>query len=129
MVTARMTLKGMPELTKALKRIGENIDDVLEEAVMAGAEVAREDASRRAPKRTGKLSRRIIAKIADQSHQMVASYVGPDETVYYGKFVELGTKKTKAKPFLRPAFDENNKEIRKAVRNVLKSALKRSGLR
>jgi len=34
---------------------------------------------------------------------------------YYGKFVELGTKKQPAKPFLRPAVDENKKQISEAV--------------
>ena len=96
---------------------------------MAGAEVVRKDASRRAPRRTGTLARRIIAKITSKSSQNATAFIGPDKEVFYGRFVELGTSKTRAQPFLRPAFDENYKEIRKAARDVLTSALKRSGLR
>jgi HK97 gp10 family phage protein len=30
---------------------------------------------------------------------------------YYGKFVELGTRKQPARPFMRPAVDENKQQI------------------
>ena len=42
---------------------------------------------------------------------------------YYGRFVELGTKKMSARPFLRPAFEAKGEEAVKAFRNTLKRLL------
>lgn len=49
-----------------------------------------------------------------------AVYVGTN--VEYGSFVELGTSKMTARPFLKPAAAEHNEEYKKIMEAALKSA-------
>ena len=44
---------------------------------------------------------------------------------YYAKFVELGTRKMTAKPYLRPAIDEMRSNISWRVARALEKSLKR----
>ncbi|MEE9401255.1 MAG: HK97-gp10 family putative phage morphogenesis protein [Dehalococcoidia bacterium] len=45
--------------------------------------------------------------------------------VEYGPYVEFGTSKMAARPYLRPAFDENVDKARKQIIAVLRSQLKK----
>lgn len=66
-------------------------------------------------KRTGRL-RNSIAHARDDD----AAYIGTN--VEYAPYVELGTSKMKARPFLRPAATEHSAEYK----NIVKSALQGS---
>lgn len=121
----RMQVKGLKELKKNLEKVGRNVDDVLDEAIMAGAKVIEQAAKSKAPVKTGRLRRSITVEIKDKEDNFITVRVGPGKEGFYGRFVELGTKKMAAKPFLRPAFDENVQEARKEIRRVLKEAVKR----
>jgi HK97 gp10 family phage protein len=43
--------------------------------------------------------------------------------VEYGYWLEYGTERMEARPFMRPVYDENGEEIQSVVRQILKSAL------
>lgn len=118
---------------------------VLNQAARAGAEVIRDAVEEAAPKRTGKLARNIV---------VVSRKSGPGEAVagvhirgtnpngtnsdnttkgasrnnaFYWRFIELGTSKMPANPFVRPAYDTNQElaaqagfdELNKAIDEVL----------
>lgn len=109
---------------------------VLNQAARAGAEVIRDAVAEGAPKRTGKLARNIV---------VVSRKSGPGEAVagvhirgtttkgasrnnaFYWRFIELGTSKMPANPFVRPAYDTNQElaaqagfdELNKAIDEVL----------
>ena len=42
---------------------------------------------------------------------------------YYAIYVELGTRRMKAKPYMRPAFNANKYKFKRAVRQILRSKL------
>lgn len=44
----------------------------------------------------------------------------------YAKHLELGTSKTAARPFMRPALDDNKKKIETAVSAILKAAINKA---
>lgn len=121
----RMQVKGLVELKKNLEKVGRNVTDVMDDAIMAGAAVIEKAAKAKAPVKFGRLRRSITAEIKSKSYTFVTVRVGPGKEGFYGRFVELGTKKMPAKPFLRPAFDENVQEARKEIRKVIKEAVKR----
>jgi len=57
------------------------------------------------------------AAAADEYQAAVA--VGPARKVFYGRFVEFGTVKMSAKPFLRPAFDYGSDRALALIREGL----------
>ncbi len=140
MASITVKIEGLDNLKRKLEALEDAAAaDVLEEAVLAGARIVQEDASRRVSKRTGKLARSIEVEVKEKSRGSVFVAVGPTKEAFYGKFVELGhalvrgSKKAKkkvlghvpARPFLRPAIDENEGKVKRAISNALRAALER----
>lgn len=86
---------------------------VLRQATRAAAVVIRDEARARAPRRTGKLARNIVAVSGRAQNGDVVSGVNirtkgkasNPNNAFYWRFVELGTSRMAAHPFVRPAFD------------------------
>lgn len=68
-----------------------------------------------APKRHGEYS----SSIGEEKEQAV--YVGTN--VEYAEYVEMGTSKTKAQPFLRPAVEDHIAEYENILENELRSGV------
>ena len=133
------------ELLRDLKKMGVDVNEVLEAALAAGAKIIEDEANRRAPGphiTTGDFKKRgMSAEIS----------VGPDDDHWYYRFFETGATPhgisgnrllrflvggdevfarhvshpgMAAKPFLRPAADENENQTRDAIGDKLKKALK-----
>jgi len=138
-MSVTIRIDGFDILKRKLRALGDVAADTLEEAVLAGAKIIQEDASRRAPRRTGKLSQSIGIEVGDKTRDKVAVDVGPTKEAFYGKFVEMGHALVRGrrkaekrvigyvppKPFLRPAFDTNIAAVKRAVASTLKAALRR----
>jgi HK97 gp10 family phage protein len=58
----------------------------------------------------------------------LAGFVGPTQSAFYGRFVELGTSHSAAKPFMRPAFDAKKDEAAEVFAKKLQQEIE-SGLR
>ncbi len=95
----------------------------IEDWVVSGMEAACEFAARRAegyaPQRTGKLRRDIAYtyKITAKN-QDITGYIGVQKgkkRAFYAYFVEYGTRKMAARPFLRPAVFNHAQEIVRLV--------------
>lgn len=118
-------LTGFKELAAALRALPERVaKNGLHAAVGAGARVIRNSARTRAPKDTGEMAKDIQIK-RERGQQggdtFVARYSvfvltgkksrlkGKKRNVqrdsYYWRFVEFGTSKMAARPFMRPAFE------------------------
>ena len=110
-------LKGLKELQSKFKSLDSELQNALSEAVSAGAAVVERDAKIRVHVLTGNLQRSIkeIKKI--ESAGKVESQVGTD--VVYGPSVEYRY------PYLRPALDENEAQIERAIETKLKMILGR----
>lgn len=128
MAKARVALEGMEELTRKLRGM-ENATSgaVLLGAVVAGGEIVKRGASRRAPRRTGKLATNIEQQVVEAKKDKAATHIGPSREAWYGAIVEIGTSHSAAQPFMRPTMDEDKarivREVNKALRiGVLKVA-------
>jgi HK97 gp10 family phage protein len=143
---ADVTVTGLKELADAMRdlptRIGRN---VLRGATNAGASVIKKDAVARAPVYAGddpradpgRLHRALYQKqIRDQSNDLkqvfyVGVRSGKDQQkvkrgkkvsnldAFYWRFVEFGTSKMSARPFLRPAFEAKKMEAVEAIKTYL----------
>lgn len=124
MIDTHLDFSGMLDLDKELALLVKaESRGVLRQAVRAGAAVIQVEAQNRAPERTGKLKRNII--IANGKGSATEATAGirvkganpsgtnSDSTKkaisksnsFYWRFIELGTSKFPAVPFIRPAFD------------------------
>lgn len=122
-------------------------------ALNKAARVVRDSAKQRVRKKTGTLADNIIvtskgrpdpngmisSKVVvrskakaykDNARNRRAGKVGGDYKNYgplfYARFLEFGTSKMKAYPFLRPAFDENKNRLPEMIKNELAAAIERS---
>lgn len=121
---ARVDFEGLEELNRVLTGMRERAAaEVMGKALMAGAEILRAEAIRNAPRLTGTLRDNIIAKLKKKNRYAVSADVGPSKKAYYGKFVELGTTKMTARPFLFPAYQAKKDEIQREIADVLRQEL------
>lgn len=124
MMRSLVRLEGKDKILEALKQAGDSMAGHLEEAVLAGAEIVRQAASDNAPRRTGTLAASIVKELGKKSKQgETAVKVGPNKKAFYGLFVELGTVKMSARPFLFPALESNRAAVRNTIRDKLREAL------
>ena len=149
-VAVQYKVAGLRALDQALHELPDSLQKgALSTGVRAGARVIGLAARRRAPKDTGKLQRNIVWQKnqkfsrrgrvafdiavrvskaaqgggASKSIQGGEAY-GPNDA-YYWYFVEFGTRKMAAQPFLRPAAEENQRAAITAISNGLKAGIAR----
>lgn len=107
-------VKGAKQVVGALGNVAQVAQSqLLRDAMFGAAESLCEEIRARAPVRTGKLKRRIRVSRrklghADQRLQVAITqgYIVVD--VFYARFLEYGTSRMAARPFVRPVLDERN---------------------
>lgn len=143
-------VKGLKELNEALKELPERVArNVLRGAAGAGAAVIRKEAQHRAPVYTGPISQGhpppgTLKKAIRQSQQRQLSslvqqtfHISVRATTargkagvkalgaYYWRFVEFGTSKMAARPFMRPAFEAKKLAAVEAIRAYMAERIPR----
>lgn len=128
-MSVRFEMEGWEELERKLQSLGDRMQsqDVLEEALMAGAEVVREAIAAAAPRRTGILSSDI--HVSRKGRIKYSVRIGPGLQGFYGRFLEHGTSKMPAKPFMRPAFEASNDAAQEAIRQAIWQAVQEAAER
>jgi HK97 gp10 family phage protein len=141
-------ITGLKELQAALTALPERIaKNVLRGAVNAGATVVREEAKARAPVSSGPVSkghpppgtlkRALYQKqIPEKSSAVLQTYfVGVRQgksakktkkgviDAYYARFIEFGTSKMAAHPFMRPAFEAKKDAAVQAIKAYLEKRI------
>jgi len=126
---ADQNLTGFKELAEALKQLGPRVaKNTLRRAVSAGAVTVRNEARARAPVDTGEMKKDIqVKREKDQRDGPLAARYsvfvrsgkksrlsGKSRNIqkdsFYWKFIELGTSKMAAQPFLVPAFESRKED-------------------
>ncbi|MDD1979004.1 HK97-gp10 family putative phage morphogenesis protein [Pseudomonas tussilaginis] len=134
MVNVSLEIVGLGDLQADLNQLAHSLaNKVVRDAVVAGARVARDKARSNAPVRSGKLKKSLEAVRVKQGESPGAAAAGvrvrrgrkgkgdqdPTEAPFYWKFLEHGTSKMRAHPFIRPAWDGSLPEIERAVQEKL----------
>lgn len=116
----RKLLRRLPdEATEGVKRqLASAANDVFETArfnILANRSV-----------RTRNLLESLRVRISPDGLSARVGLIGKkaNRKAFYGRFVEFGTKKMPAKPFLTPAWEENRNEVRDRVQAEIQKVLK-----
>jgi HK97 gp10 family phage protein len=149
-------IQGLPELKAALMQLPKEIQGkVLADAVKPAAMMIRDRARDRAPQLTGLVKKAIVAYRARKSdpsriiyevgvtmkirrageiitgsrkklRQIRAETGKKAMTAFYWRFLEFGTKKMPARPFLRPAFEELKMKALEQIKDSLSAAIEKA---
>lgn len=122
-----MTLKNGDRLQRKLSGLASAMQgQVLGNAALAGAEVVKSESKNIVPVDTGNLRASITSELGEVSTHKATAHVGYGKQAPYGKFIELGTSRMSAQPFLRPALVTTRGRAIEEVRNALKRQLETS---
>lgn len=123
-------VRGLEELIKKLNDLPKKLENrVIRAAVRQGANIIKEKAQSYVPENTGALKKSIKVSGAKAKPGVISFKIRPTNntkkgiSVFYGRFIENGTSKMVAKPFMRPAFDEAGDEVIGKVIDTIKSKL------
>ncbi len=102
---------------------------VLRAAVRKGANIIRDKARSYVPYDSGELKKSITTSSIKAKRGVIAFNIRPRNnkkrgvSVFYGRFIEYGTSKMSAKPYMRPAYDEAENQVLETVINDIKLKL------
>jgi len=148
MTTVRVELEGDKELLRKLRQLDSAVaGQALRTSFTSGAAIFRNSAATKAPKLTRTLSRSIHVEVLSQTKARITVMVGTD--VVYARIHEFGGVITPrqarflafeiegqlifakrvhmpARPYMRPAFDENVQRVAQEIGEVLRSQIMRA---
>jgi len=139
-----MAVKGLRELGLAMQGLSADIaGKIARQAVAAGAGVVRKAARAKAPRDSGNLQAAVVMKrLSKRETRLTEEYIvtarkgrtkdakaakagtgklGKD--AYYARFVEFGTVKMPARPFMRPALENNTQAATDAIAARLRARI------
>jgi HK97 gp10 family phage protein len=113
-VKVTATVQGLDQFLAQLEGLSSVAQsDIIRTAVMDGAYITEREAKRIVPVDTGNLKNSIRSEIDEVTHSFVSAVTGTN--VEYAPYVELGTSRQSAKPYLRPAQDTQVDQIKRAI--------------
>ena len=135
-MASTIKVHGLQELNKKLKRMPIALANKhLNRATSQAATLVQKSAKTKVPVLTGTILRNIkkrkqrtrnkfnattgVGVISDRSGR------GTGTDAFYWTFVEFGTSKMAAQPFIRPAFEENKQRAVNKIKDVLVKAIER----
>lgn len=134
---------GLADLGARMKGLSKDVNTRIgRAATAAGAGVIRKSAQAKVPVDTGNLKKNIIVKRIPQGESSLTSehivtvrqgkltdkQKGAGlQDAYYGRFVEHGTSKMPARPYLRPAYDQDKQKAVDAIKARIEARLKKVG--
>lgn len=138
-MTTTVEIRGLRELSDALKALPKKLERrVLNAALMTGAREIEREAKLRVPVRTGTIRRNIRARpgrpdaghnatvivgVRRLSGRQIARLKARGKTAddpFAWRFLEFGTQKMTARPFLRPAFEARKVSAAFTIKEALK---------
>jgi len=118
----KIDFKGVKKVKTKFDNANKNINSNIDKYVESGAKKATKRLKLLCPVKTGKLSRSITLK------QLNKGKYGISIGVKYWMFVEFGTKKMAAKPFIRIGIDSSKNNVKKTIEEGVISGIRRINL-
>jgi HK97 gp10 family phage protein len=112
---------GQKELSKKLKKIEKTATNDIEQALVNSALIVERDAKINVAVDTGQLRQSITHNAEDFGTNNPAVTIGTNTK--YAPYIEFGTSKQSAKPFLFPAYNNNKQKILKEFAKAFKKGV------
>lgn len=124
-------LEGMDEIRRMLNGLADKKAKAENKALRSGALVVKAAAAVRAPRSNSQKEHLadniIVSNVRSDGGQkfiLVGPQRGDNNKFFYGKFVEFGTSKMAARPFMGPAMTESTVQIVQAMAEVVRRELR-----
>lgn len=120
---AKQTLSGVEDQLERIAALAGGAGEAVDQALIAGADVALEGMQNRVPVDTGNLRDNLkrTEPVTDGNyHYIEVGLIDVDsKTAIYGAVQEHGSSSVEAQPYVRPTIDEDRGKIRAAQRAEL----------
>lgn len=126
-------LTGMQEMRNKIQAIGKAVTDKEEKALQKGSEIIQDEIISRAPVGMGNADGRgyghlnehiVISETKKDGDGAKYKNVGPSKGKgFKGVFLEFGTVKMRAQPFVEPSFLAKKSEALDAIAEVMREAI------
>lgn len=127
----KVEIKGFDELKKEFKRLKLDYDREFKKAIRANGRkvlnATKDNFQKNYTMRTRKGLESIRLSVREKNNDIKAEIIAGGGEAYYMPFLELGTSKLEAKPFMRPAIDDNREYIVNDVKQKLIKVAKKAG--
>jgi HK97 gp10 family phage protein len=119
-------ITGFKEIDDKLKGLEKKVQKkVTRQAMRKGLKPVLSEARANAPVDTGELRKGIKIKSGKGSRRQITMNVQTTDPNYVGKFLEFGTRKMKAHPFMRPAYDTKGDQATAIALDELRKGVER----
>lgn len=123
-----IAVNGVKEIQEKLETLGSVMPRITENSVIAGAKVIERGMKRRIGKRSRRTMESIEVGKINRTLAGANVSVGPSslgKRRFIARFLEFGTSKMPAQPFVRPTKDEDMGEAINAARKIVENAIAR----
>ncbi|APF27067.1 bacteriophage HK97-gp10, tail-component family protein [Clostridium sporogenes] len=124
---ASMELDGLDELIRKVQDMGKAGVRVENAALKKAGELIVEEAKNNVPVKTEKLKKGLkvsgVRKKGGNKFVLAGIQKGDNSKIFYGKFLEFGTSKMKARPFMGPAYESKKEEAKEVIKDELRRGL------
>lgn len=110
-MVVRVKVTGLAAAKRALSRLVTDVHDAQEEVAEKWAADTLQHAVAGVPVRSGNLGSALEKRVSGSGEQADAQVGVWEGDAYYGQFVEFGTSKMEAQPFLYPAAANANRQV------------------
>nr|WP_208461157.1 HK97-gp10 family putative phage morphogenesis protein [Clostridium botulinum] len=122
-----MELDGLDELIRKVQDMGRAGTMIENRALKKAGELIVEEAKNNVPFRKGKLKEGLkvsgVRKKNGNKFVLAGIQKGDNSKIFYGKFLEFGTSKMKARPFMGPAYESKKEEAKEVIKEELRKGL------
>lgn len=120
---ANLELEGIENLIAEVEKLGAKGAKIENKALREAGEVVREAIKQEAPRKTGTLKKSIeVSRVKNKDGTKYVE-VGANKDVFYSRFVEFGTVKMKAQPFMAPGYEKSKEKAMEEIEKNLKEGL------
>ena len=116
--TVTLEVKGVKETLAKIDLANAKVRKAVQEQIGKSALNIQFGAKKRCPVRTGALRNSITVDF----YGVMSAQIGPH--MPYAPYVEYGTRKMRAQPYLFPAFEEERPSFEEGLAKVIKGAIK-----